>query len=127
MTIDCAVKQTGKSINHKQNNAWRSFKSIIDHADTTIQEKFEACQAEYETETKEYIKQICKTYGIPGDTNLAEAYALFRNQTAHGTIQKPGEVEIVTYKILRCFVYVMNMKKANVPSERITEVLRRMF
>lgn len=127
MTIDSEVKKTGKSINNNQNKAWRSFKRLIDHADTTLQEKFKACQKVYEAETKESIQRICKTYNISEDTNLAQAYALFRNQTAHGTIQKPGEVEIVTYQILRCFVYAMNMKRANIPSEKIKEVLRRMF
>lgn len=127
MTIDCAVKRTGKSINNSQNDAWRSFKRLIDYADTTLQEKFEACQVAYETETKEYIQQICKTYGIPEDANLAQFYASFRNQTAHGTIQKPGKIEIVTYQILRCFIYAINMKRANIPSERIKDVLHRMF
>lgn len=127
MKIECAVKRTGKSINNKQNDAWRSFKRLIDHADTTLQEKFEACQAVYEAETKESIQRICKTYSVSEDINLAQAYASFRNQTAHGTIQKPGEVEIVTYKILRCFVYVMNLKRANVPSERIKGILNKMF
>lgn len=127
MMIDSEVKKTGKSINNSQNDAWRSFKRLIDYADTTLQEKFEACQAVYEAETKESIQRICKTHSLSEDTNLAHAYALYRNQTAHGTIQKPGEVEIVTYQILRCFVYAMNMKRANIPSEKIKEVLRKMF
>lgn len=127
MTIDCAVKQTGKSINNKQNAAWKSFKRLISYADTTLQEKFEACQEVYEAETKESIQRIRQTYGIPEKTNLAEAYASFRNQTAHGVIQRPEEVEIATYQILRCFIYAMNLRRADVPAETIKDVLTRMF
>lgn len=100
---------------------------MIDRADTTLQEKFEACQAVYEAETKEAIQRIRKTYGISEKTNLAEAYASFRNQTAHGVIQRPENVEIATYQILRCFIYAINLRRADVPTERIKEVLMRMF
>lgn len=127
MTIDCAVKQTGKGLNNKRNSAWKSFKHLIDHADTTLQEKFEACQVAYEAETKASIQRIFKTYEIPEDTDLAQAYATFRNQTAHGIIQRPGNVDIATYQILRCFVYAMNLRSADVPPERIKAVLTRMF
>lgn len=127
MTIESAVEQTGRSINNKQNTAWRSFKRLIERADTTLKEKFEACQMVYEEETRESIQRICRTCGIPEGTDLAEAYASFRNQTAHGVIQRPGNVEIATYQILRCFVYVMNLRRAGIPQEKIKEVLIRMF
>lgn len=127
MTIESAVKQTGRSINNKQNTAWKSFKRLIERADTTLKEKFEACQMVYEAETRESIQRICRACGIPEGTDLAEAYASFRNQTAHGEIQSPGNVEIATYQILRCFVYVMNLRRAGVPQEKIKEVLKRMF
>lgn len=126
MTIEFAVKQAGRSINNKQNTAWKSFKRLIERADTTLKEKFEACQIVYEAETRESIQRICRTCGIPEGTDLAEAYASFRNQTAHGVIQRPGNVEIATYQILRCFVYVMNLRRAGVPQEKIKEVLKRM-
>lgn len=127
MTIDHAIEQTGKSINHKQNTAWKSFKKIIERIDTTLREKFEVCQIKYEIETKESIQRICKAYEIPEETNLAEAYASFRNQTAHGVIQRPKNIEIATYQILRCFVYTLNLRRADVPPERIKEILSRMF
>ena len=33
--------------------AWNSFKRLIERADTTLKEKFEACQMVYEAETRE--------------------------------------------------------------------------
>ena len=51
------------------------------------------------------------SYQLPEDTDLAAAYALYRNQTAHGVIQRPEKVDVATYRILRCFVYTMNLKK----------------
>ena len=109
------------------NSAWKSFKRLIERADTTLKEKFEVCQMVYEAKTRESIQRICRTCGIPEGTDLAEAYASFRNQTAHGEIKRPGNVEIATYQILRCFVYVVNLRRAGVPQEKIKEVLKRMF
>lgn len=116
-----------RSINNKQNTAWRSFRRLIEHTDTTLKEKFEACQMVYEAETGESIQRICRVYGTPEGTDLAEAYASFRNQTAHGEIKRPGNVEIATYQILRCFIYTMNLRRADVPTDRIKEVLTRIF
>ena len=45
--INSAVQKSGKSINNKQNNALKSFKSLIEHADSTIKQKFEVCEANY--------------------------------------------------------------------------------
>lgn len=126
-TIANAVQQSGKGINNKQNAALKTFKSLIEHADTTIKQKFQLCQSEFRAETEDAIANICRGYQLPEDTDLADAYALYRNQTAHGVIQRPEKVDVATYRILRCFVYTMNLKKANVPTERIREIVGRLF
>lgn len=126
-TIDSAVEKTNKSINNRQNSAWKRFRKMIQNADTTIQEKFEACQVEFEEETKVAIQRIRNKYDIQETVNLAESYSSFRNQTAHGTIKKPGNEEIATYQILRCFVYAMNLKRAGVPSKNISAIIMKLF
>ena len=126
-TIDVAVRQSGKSINNKQNKALNSFKSLITHADTTIKQKFEVCQENFEYEMSDAIKRICSTYHVPEDTDLADIYAEYRNQTAHGAVRRPESCDVATYIILRGFIYVMNLKRANVPAEKIKEIIQRMF
>lgn len=126
-TIDSEVDKTGKKINNRQNSAWKRFRKMIQNADTTIQEKFEACQVEFEEETEGAIQRIRNMYGIQEAVNLAKSYALFRNETAHGTIKKPGNEEIATYQILRCFVYAMNLKRAGVPSKNISAIIMKLF
>jgi hypothetical protein len=126
-TIDNAVQISGKSINNKQNNALKSFKSLIEHADTTIKQKFEVCETIYEYEMHETIHKICSLCGVPEDTDLAGVYAAYRNQTAHGVIRRLENCDVATYRILRGFIYVMNLKRANIPADRIKEIVGRMF
>lgn len=126
-TINDAVQKSGKSINNKQNNALKSFKSLIDHADTTIKQKFEVCETHYAYEMKEAIHKICSLCGVPEDTDLAEVYASYRNQTAHGVIRRPENCDVATYRILRGFIYAMNLKRANVPADKIKDIISRMF
>ena len=121
------MQKSGKSINNKQNNALNSFKSLIDHADTTIKQKFEVCMASYEYEMSEAIHRICLSCGVPKDADLAGIYASYRNQTAHGVIRRPEDCDVATYRILRGFIYVMNLKRANIPADRIKEIIGRMF
>lgn len=125
--INDAVQQSGKSINNKQNNALKSFKSLIDHADTTIKQKFEICEANYEYEMSEAIQRIRAMCQVPSDMALADVYASYRNQTAHGVIRRPENCDIATYRILRGFVYVMNLKRADIPADRIKDIIGRMF
>lgn len=125
--IDVAVKQSGKSINNKANNSLKSFKSLIERADTTIKQKFQVCEAEYEHEMREAISRICAWCQVPQGTDLAETYASYRNQTAHGVIRRPENCDVATYRILRCFVYVMSLKKANISADRIKSIMDRMF
>lgn len=125
--INSAVQKSGKSINNKQNNALKSFKSLIEHADTTIKQKFEICEANFEYEMSDAMHRICSLCEVPEDTDLADAYASYRNQTAHGVIRRPENCDIATYRILRGFVYVMNLKRANVPTDKIKEIIGRMF
>lgn len=126
-TISNAVQKSGKSINNKINGALKSFRSLISHADTTIKQKFEACQTIYAAETAEAITRVCRVNGIPEDADLADAYASYRNKTAHGIVQRPETIDVVTYSILRYFIYAMNLKKANIPPERIADIIRKIF
>lgn len=126
-TIDNAVEQSGKSINNKANNALKSFKSLIERADTTIKQKFEVCVANYEYEMSEAISRICSSSQVSKDTPLAEIYASYRNQTAHGVIRRPENCDVATYRILRGFVYVMNLKRANIPADKIKRVMDRLL
>lgn len=126
-TISAEIEKSGKGINNKVNSALKSFKSLVDNADTTIKQKFEVCQTTYAAETAETITRECNAYGIHEDADLAEAYALYRNDTAHGTLKRPEPIDVVTYSILRYFVYAMNLKKANIPPERIADIIRKVF
>ena len=126
-TISAELEKSGKGINNKVNSALKSFKSLVDNADTTIKQKFEVCQTTYAAETAEAIARERNAYGIHEDANLAEAYALYRNMTAHGTIQRPETIDVVTYSVLRYFVYTMNLKKANILPERIADIIRKVF
>lgn len=126
-TINEAVRASGKSINNKQNAEYKSFMHLIEHADTTIKEKFKVCQEMFEEETKDAIEKICRESGITEDVDLAQSYAMYRNQTAHGVVRKPEDVEIATYRILRCFIYTMNLKRAHVSSDEIKEIIKKMF
>lgn len=125
--INNAVDKSGKSINNKQNNALKSFKSLIDHADTTIKQKFAVCESGYEYEMNEAIHRIRSLCSVPEDVDLAEVYASYRNQTAHGVIRRPENYDVATYRILRGFVYTMNLKRANVPADKIKDIISRMF
>ena len=125
--INNAVQKSGKSINNKQNNALKSFKSLIDHADTTIKQKFEVCEASYDYEMSEVIHRIRSLCSVLEDVDLAEVYASYRNQTAHGVIRRPENYDVATYRILRGFVYTMNLKRANVPADKIKDIISRMF
>jgi hypothetical protein len=126
-TIDDAVEESGFGINHKQNKNLKSFKNLIERFDTTIKQKFEVSQANYREETADAINNICRMCGISKDVDLAEAYASYRNHTAHGEIRRPEMVDVATYRILRCFIYTINLKKAKVPTERIQDIIKRMF
>jgi len=94
--IEKTVVESGKSINNKNNRAWKYLKDTIDHTDTTIREKFAACQKIFEDESKEVIDDICATCKIDKNTDLAEAYAKYRNLTAHGEVERPDAIDVAT-------------------------------
>ena len=126
-TIDDAVKKSGKGINNRSNSSLKSFKSLIERADTTIKQKFQVCEAQYKYEMSETISRICSWCQVPQGIDLAETYASYRNQTAHGVIRCPENGDVATYRILRGFVYVMNLKKANIPADKIKSIMGKMF
>ena len=85
------------------------------------------CEATYEYEMSEAIQQIRSACQILPDTVLSEVYASYRNQTAHGVIRRPENCDVATYRILRGFIDVMNLRKANIPPDRIKAIINRMF
>ena len=103
-----------------QTRGWRS-------EDIAVYEDIKRRSDTYAAETAETITRECNAYGIHEDADLAEAYALYRNDTAHGTLKRPEPIDVVTYSILRYFVYAMNLKKANIPPERIADIIRKVF
>ena len=47
--------------------------------------------------------------------------------TAHGTVKRPEPIDVVTCSVLKFFVYTMNLEKANIPQERIVDMIRKVF
>lgn len=125
--IEKAVEESGVSINNKKNSALSSFKHLITYADTTIEEKYRICLSEFECETKEAINRIISHCRLPKDINLAKSYAEYRNSTAHGAVRRPEDTEVATYRTLRIFIYVMNLRRANIPADKIKYIIEKMF
>ena len=46
---------------------------------------------------------------------------------AHGTVKRSEPIDVVTYSVLKYFVYTINLEKANIPSERIADMIRKVF
>lgn len=125
--IEDNVKKSGKGWNNPINDNWKRFRHLIKNNDTKIEEKFQACLEIYKTETAGVIGKICKQEAVHDGVNLANAYASYRNQTAHGGIQPLTPADIAVYRILRCFVYAMNLRKAGVPADNVKSILNKMF
>ena len=46
---------------------------------------------------------------------------------AHGTVKRSEPIDVVTYSVLKYFVYTINLEKANIPSERIADMIWKVF
>ena len=126
-TIDDAVSASGVSINNKVNAALKSFRSLVSHTDTTIKEKFQFCMNKYANEISPLIEKHTRTEGIDKDTDFAQAYADYRNKTAHGSIPSISQTEKITFQLMKCFIYILVLEHGKVPRENIKEIIIRMF
>lgn len=125
-TIQDKITQSGKGRSNKSNKALRSFEASIKKTDTTIKEKFEACEEELHIECNDAITSICRECKVPDDKELAQVYADYRNNTAHGKIRMPGNAEVAVYRILRCFIYAINLRMGGVPAEDAKQIIDKM-
>lgn len=126
-TIDDAVKESGLSINNKTNAAFKSFRSLVGHSDTTIREKFQFCLDKYKNEITPLLEKYIRMEGVDKDIDLAQAYADYRNSIAHGSILPISEAEKITFQLMRCFIYILVLECGEVPYENIKEIVKRMF
>ncbi len=126
-TIDEAVAESKLSINNKANAALKSFRNLISHTDTTIREKFKFCMERYADEITPLIEKYTRIEDIDKNTDFAQAYADYRNRTAHGAIPPISKTETITFKLLNCFIYVLILEQGDVPHEKIKEIILRMF
>lgn len=126
-TINDAVSASGFSINNPINTSLKSFRRLVSHTDTTIREKFQLCMDRYRNEITPLVEKYTRIKGISEDTNFAQAYADYHNTIAHGTILPISKTEIVTYQLMRCFIYILILEYGGVPNEKIKEIITRMF
>ena len=54
-------------------------------------------------------------------------YAESRNQSAHGNIAPITQEDVVTFQLLRCFIYLLIMERAEVPCEKRKEIINKLF
>ena len=125
--IDEAVRQSGVSINNRENKYFKSFRHLIDCYDTTIKEKFQFCEAHFCAEIGPIKEKYCRFTGVPADTDFAMKYAETRNRSAHGSIDSITPEDVVTFQMLRCFIYLLVMERASVPSEKRKEIIGKLF
>lgn len=125
--IDGAIDSSGLSKNHKSNQNLKSFRHLIEMTDTTVKEKFKFCLCKYSSEIAPIVEKHSRTNEVSTSVDLAQAYSDYRNSIAHGTIFPITKVEIVTYQILRGFIYILILERASVPSQKIKEIVSKLF
>lgn len=125
--IDDAVIASGVGINNKANKPLKSFRHLVSTTDTTIKEKFDFCLSKYSSEIDPIVEKHSRTNDVPKGVDFAQAYSDYRNSTAHGTIPPITKVEIVTYQLLRCFIYILILEHGGVPLEKIKDIISRLF
>lgn len=126
-TIANAVAQSGKGINNPANAALKTFKRQIETSDTTIQEKFAYCENLFANQMADKIQRICGESEVTLQESFAKDYATMRNDTAHGTIHTIQNIDFVTYRMLRCFIYLLIMQRADVPAESMKRIVEKLF
>ena len=126
-TINNEVERTGLSINNKKNKYYNRFFHLIDNFDTTIREKFIFTQKIFKGEFEYIVMKYCQSNAISPTTDFADVYEKTRNQTAHGAIRRITPEGVVVFQLLRCFIYLLILERAGVPSEKREEILKKLF
>lgn len=127
LTIDEAVKESGCSINDKKNKYFQRFRHLIDCYDTTIEEKFHFCEEHFQSEIEQLKSKYCRFNQVSVQTDFAVKYAESRNRSAHGVVEAIRPEDVVTFQMLRCFIYLLVMERASVPSEKRKEIIKKLF
>lgn len=125
--VDKAVQQSTHSINNPNNKYFKSFRHLIECYDTTIKEKFQFCEDHFKLEIEQVKGKYCNFTGVPATTDFAMKYAESRNRSAHGNIEPITQEDVVTFQILRCFIYLLIMERAEVPCEKRKEIIKKLF
>lgn len=118
---------SGVSLNNTQNKYLKSFRHLIERFDTTIKEKYKFCEKHFAIEVEDVQKKHCRLTGVPLDTDFSEKYAEARNRSAHGVIEPIRNADVVTFVILRCFIYLLIMERASVPPAKMKEIIAKLF
>ena len=126
-TIDRAVDDSGVSLNNPKNKYLKSFRHLIEHFDTTIKEKYKFCEKHFSAEVVDIQKKHCRLTGVPLDTDFSGKYAEARNRSAHGVIEPISNIDVVTFVLLRCFIYLLIMERADVPPVKMKEIIAKLF
>lgn len=122
-----AVNDSGVGINNEKNKYLNSFRHLIEHYDTTIKEKYKFCETHFAAEIEGIQKKYYLRTGVSADTDFSEKYAEARNHSAHGVIEPIRDIDVVTFMILRCFIYLLIMERASVPSSKMKEIIAKLF
>lgn len=125
--IDQTVDDSGVSINNARNKYLKSFRHLIEHYDTTIKEKYKLCETLFAAEIADAKKKYCRQAGVAIDTDFSEKYAEARNHAAHGVIEPIRDTDVVIFMLLRCFIYLLIMERASVPSVKMKEIITKLF
>lgn len=126
-TIDRAVDDSGVSLNNAKNKYLKSFRHLIEHFDTTIKGKYKFCEKHFSAEVVDILKKHCRLTGVPLDTDFSGKYAEARNRSAHGVIEPISNIDVVTFVLLRCFIYLLIMERADVPPVKMKEIIAKLF
>lgn len=125
--IDQTVYDSGVSINNAKNKYLKSFRHLIEHYDTTIREKYKICETMFAAEIADVQRKYCRRTGVAIDTDFSEKYAEARNHAAHGVIEPIRDTDVVIFMLLRCFIYLLIMERASVPSAKMKEIITKLF
>lgn len=118
-----------RGVDSKKRKEFKKYADMIKLLDFGLGEKFEHCQSLYDNLIANYRDAVLSRFKLSEKEidEMPNKFADMRNMLMHSSLEELDNIHICAYTLIRAYIYVMIMKKANIEDGLIIQAIDKIL
>lgn len=125
--LESYFKDKKPSANNETKRYYEHIIKLLRNDLISVESQYARCLKHFKSSIEEHVEQVKKNHKIDANINLANVFANFRNEKAHGELTPFSSMVVASYIVATMLIDCMILKLSNYGMEEIKDIIKMRY